>query len=158
MKKYFKITSIFFISLLLISCGFKKINSSNSKNYTIENININGDNRIGYLVKNEIFLNSSKNSENQIDITLRISKRKNAKEKNISGRIKKYTLELIINVTVDEINSSRTIKRNFTKSIDYDVMGNHSDTINVERKTTIKATELITEDIVNFLIIAYRNK
>ena len=157
MKKHLKITSIFLISMLLVSCGFKKINTPDSRNFKIENITISGDNRIGHLLKNEIRLNSAENSTNQININLIISKNKDTKEKSISGRIKKYTLELKVNLTINEINSSKIIKKNFTKSVDFDVMGNHSDTIDLERRTIVRATETVSGDIINFLIINYRS-
>ena len=103
-------------------------------------------------------LTSSEGSKNKIEIFLEVNKNKKTKDKDISGKINKYTLELIANIKISEVNSSKVINRNFKRTVDFDVMGNHSDTINIERKTLVQITELISEDIVNFLKLNYRNK
>lgn len=146
------------LAVLINSCGFKKINEPNNKSYSVQKIIINGDNRISHLLKNEIMLTSSEGSKNKIEIFLEVNKNKKTKDKDISGKINKYTLELIANIKISEVNSSKVINRNFKRTVDFDVMGNHSDTINIERKTLVQITELISEDIVNFLKLNYRNK
>tara|TARA_Y100001970_G_C14081156_1_gene774782 strand:+ start:206 stop:682 length:477 start_codon:yes stop_codon:yes gene_type:complete len=158
MIKHSYIILLISITFIFNACGFKKINEPDSKIYYIKDISINGDNRISHLLKNEIMLASSEGSINELNISLDVKKNKRTKDKDISGKINKYTLEITASITIEEINSSKSFTRNFKRTVDYDVLGNHSDTINAERKTTIQITELISEDIVNFLKLNYKKK
>ena len=79
MKKNIKIISILAFSMLLLSCGFKQIQGK--KKIQIQNININGENRIAYVLKNNISLMSDNNSKNKYDVEINIKKEKKIKLK-----------------------------------------------------------------------------
>jgi hypothetical protein len=76
MSKIFKIFSIFAFLMLLVSCGYKKI-EQNFSDINILNIKINSKDRIAYSLRNNILLISNKESKNKYDITINFSKKKN---------------------------------------------------------------------------------
>ena len=137
----------------LSACGFKPINQFKQTGYLIKKIDLIGDKRVGYFIKDEIFLSSSVNAEKTLNMTLDVNKKKEIKEKNISGKISSYTLTLNVNLFVENTITSKEIRNKFTKSESYNVASNHSDTLNNEKETLENLAEKITEDIINFLTI-----
>jgi len=154
-----KNTFIFFLTLLmgLSACGFKSMNQLKQKSYFVQQIALDGDKRIGYLIKNEILLSSSSNAESTIDISLAINKKKEIKEKNISGKITSYKLTLNVDLSVINVMNSKKIENKFIKSNSYSVANNHSDTLTNEKKSLENLAEAVTEDIINFLIMYLNN-
>ena len=154
-----KNTFIFFLTLLmgLSACGFKSMNQLKQKSYFVQQIALDGDKRIGYLIKNEILLSSSSNAESTIDISLAINKKKEIKEKNISGKITSYKLTLNVDLSVINVMNSKKIEKKFIKSNNYNVANNHSDTLANEKKSLENLAEAVTEDIINFLIMYLNN-
>ncbi len=150
---------IFFLSFLisLSACGFKSMNQLKQKSYFVQQIKLDGDKRIGYFIKNEILLNSSTSAEKTIDVNLVVKKKKEIKEKNISGKITSYMVTLNVDLSMINVISSKKIENRFTKSNSYNVANNHSDTMSNEKNTIENLAEIITEDIINFLIM-YLNK
>ncbi len=148
-----KILIIFllFAIIPLSSCGYKIINKNSSNDYFVEEIKISGDKRIGYILKNEIILNSKKSAENRINVNLKIDKKKKIKEKNISNKITKYTVSLNIILSFKKNNETEIVNTAFKRSVDYDVVTNHSDTLNNERKSQKILTDQIAKDILNYL-------
>ena len=72
-----KIILILSLSLLLASCGFKIVNQQNMDIIDIQSINVIGEKRIGYSLKNNILLISKSNSKNKYDVQIKITKKKN---------------------------------------------------------------------------------
>ena len=154
-----KNTFIFFLTLLigLPACGFKSMNQLKQKSYFVQQIALDGDKRIGYFVKNEILLSSSPNAESTIDISLTVNKKKEIKEKNISGKITSHKLTLNVDLSVINVMNSKKIEKKFIKSNNYSVANNHSDTLANEKKTLENLAEVVTEDIINFLTMYLNN-
>ena len=154
-----KSSFIFFLTLLmsLSACGFKSMNQLKQKSYFVQQIELEGDKRIGYFIKNEVLLNSYSNAENTIDIGLVVNKKKEIKEKNISGKITSYKLTLNVDLSVINVISSKKIENKFIKSNSYNVASNHSDTLSNEKKTLENLAEKVSEDIINFLTIYLNN-
>ena len=150
---------IFFLAFLisLSACGFKSMNQLKKKSYFVQQIELSGDKRIGYLIKNEILLSSSPNAEKTIDVNLIVNKKKEIKEKNISGKITSYMITLNIDLSIVNVMSKKKIKKRFTKSNSYSVANNHSDTISNEKNTLGSLAETITGDIINFLTMYLNN-
>ena len=148
-------TFIFFLIILmsLSACGFKSMNKLKQKSYFVQQIELDGDKRIGYTIKNEILLNSSDGAKETIDIGLVIKKKKEVKEKNISNKITSYMVTLNVDLSVINVITSKKVESTFTKSSSYNVAKNHSDTISNEKSTIENLTSTITEDIINFLKI-----
>jgi hypothetical protein len=147
-RTFFSIPIIF---LLLVSCGFKVVNQSDLANFSISNINMNGEKRINYYLKNTLSF-SAKNNKNVNPISLNIvsQKNKNIKEKNIKNEITKYALEIIVSVElIDANNKSKTIQ---VREIgDYTVAARHSQTLNNEKNLIKKMSDNLANIILKKL-------
>ena len=157
--KIARIYTFTLISLIIIvsGCGFKPINQFSQESYFVKEIDLSGDKRIGYIIKNEILLSSSSNAERILNINLDVNKRKEIKEKNISGKISSYALTLNIDLMIEDKLETKEIKKTFTRSSSYDVANNHSDTLSNEKKSLENLAKITTEDIINFLTIYLKN-
>ena len=93
MIKKINIILILLFSLLLISCGYKKIIQKET-NINIQSINVTGENRIAYNLKNDIELITNENSENRFRINLKITKKINNKIKDATGKITRFNLTI----------------------------------------------------------------
>ena len=94
-----KILKIIFLTFLLTSCGFQRMDTVGGMNFYVENINFLGDKKSGYIISNSIMPYSNPSSQNKINLNLNVSREKVAKEKNISNKITKFTL--IMNVEIE---------------------------------------------------------
>ena len=156
MKKN-KIIIIIISLLILASCGFKSINQENTSLIFFNNIDVEGDPKITYYLKNNILILSNKNSKNIYDIKLTVEKRKNIKIKDKTGKTKRFTLSLIVNLSLSDVQKN-TIQKKFTQREDYDVAKIHSSTIQNENSATKITIQKITDEIINFITISMRNK
>ena len=99
----------FFLFLFLTSCGYSSVYKNNSsKNLFLVMNEMKGDKEINNLIKNELKLYTSKNSENKFLINLDTDYRKTIISKNSTGTASNFELLLIANFNVkrkDKINS-----------------------------------------------------
>lgn len=158
MKKNIKLYLSIFLTFFLFSCGFKTINNKDDNLLFVKEIQINGEKRIGYYLKNEILLNSTKNGINQIKIVLDIAKNKKAKIKDVTGKVSRYEIEFSAQLSILDLNNNFKNKKSFTSSVDYVVSKNHSDTINAEKKATQNGMSKLGQDMGTYLILYYKNK
>tara|TARA_B110000444_G_scaffold230416_1_gene237625 strand:- start:2618 stop:2875 length:258 start_codon:yes stop_codon:yes gene_type:complete len=77
---YNKFILIIILSLL-ISCGYKPSNQKNNNLVYLQNIEIIGEQRISYILKNNILLVSNKDSKNRYAAKIEIVKKKKIKLK-----------------------------------------------------------------------------
>jgi hypothetical protein len=155
---YVKITSIIFFSIFLLSCGFKPLNEKSSSIIYLGTVNVIGDKRITYALKNDILLISDKNSKNKYDAQIKVIIKKNNKIKDKSGKVIRYNLSITTDLTLTNIDNKTKIKRKFSRNTDYDVADVYSDTLRRERNATKNIINQLTEDIINFIKISMRNR
>ena len=110
------------------SCGFKKIKDPSANLFFINSVKTSGDVRIGYFLKNEIILSSSKQSLNKINIEINSKKTNKVKTREVSGNAKKYALTIESQITVSDSNYQKIFSKNFVSSVEYDVGKNASKT------------------------------
>ena len=156
MIRKIKIIVLLFLPILLLSCGFKSVHQKGKNNIYLQNINIIGEKKIAYTLKNNISLISNKNSENKYDIQVKIDKRKKTKIKNLSGKTTRYSLSLSANMTLKDINENTEVKKIFTQNTNYEVSTIHSDTINNEKNATKNILQQLSNDMINFIVITTR--
>jgi hypothetical protein len=149
---------IIILTLLLLSCGFKPINQKDNNLINLKNINVVGDQRIAYLIKNNILLISNDNSRNEYNADITIIKNKSAKIKDSTGKIKRYSLSLSADLKLTNLSDKTELQKSFTRSSDYDVRSIHSDTINNENNVIKNIIQQLTDDITNFIILSVRLK
>jgi len=155
-KKNIKIIIMLSLSLILTSCGYKKINQKNASIIYIQNINVVGDRKISYILKNNILLISDSISENKYNLEIKTTKKKINKIKNTSGRVTRYNLSISANLKMINIDNKQIIYRIFVKKNDYEVATNHSKTITNENNALETTTQQLTDEIINFITLSMR--
>lgn len=126
--------AILFLSLLLLSnCGFRVIDNEKINNYKVVNLEITGDNKIAYHIKNNL-LDKGNNDKQKINLKINIQREKKVKEKNINNEVTKY--EIIIKLDVIYTINLNDKKGQFkiNESGNYQVESQYSQTLNNEKK------------------------
>ena len=157
MKKI-NIISIVVISILFLSCGFKTINQKNTNLVYLKNINISGERRIAYSLKNDLLLLSNENSKNKFNVEIKLSKKRISKIKDTAGKVTRYNLSLSADLKMISLDTNKKLQNQFTRTLDYDVAKIHSDTINNENSAVKSITQQISNDIDNFINLMMRNR
>ena len=157
MLKNRKILYVFILSILLSSCGFKKIDQNTNTVY-LQDIDVVGQDRISYVLKNNISLISNENGSKKYDVKVNIINKKRIKIKDKAGRVKRYSLNFTTNLTLIDLDTQREITRTFLNSADYDVNTSQSKTISSEKSASNGIVEKISEEIKNFIKLSVENK
>ena len=149
--KYIKLLPIFFLILLLNSCGYKKLNSGNLNNFKINKLQITGENKITYKIKNNIEIYSSQESKFTYDIEINLISIKETKIKNTAGKAIRYSTQLQADTLITNIETKIDYKKTISSINDYDVGSTHSDTLNNEKNATENNINYISNEIIKYL-------
>tara|TARA_B100000780_G_scaffold277921_1_gene249879 strand:- start:13040 stop:13501 length:462 start_codon:yes stop_codon:yes gene_type:complete len=147
----FKIILTFVLSILLMSCGFKKINTDENKIF-IQDISVIGEKRMSYMLKNNIFLISKKEAEKKYKLKIELTRERKGKIKSKTGKITRYNINVALNLTMENIDTQEIISKRFSRNDDYDVAKIHSDTIHNEANIAENIVKKLSDDIVNFIL------
>ena len=152
--KILKKNFILFIAvLLIINCGFKVLDRSQLQNLKIENLETQGDKKTSFLIKSTLqkYFTNNENGES-IFLVIKTDKTKTIKEKNLKNQIKKYSISLNTNISINYLDKIKN--KNFTILVNgsYDVSDNHSTTIsnqnNLEKNLAKKSANLIIKELI----------
>ena len=143
--KLFKIINDILLSISITSFGFSKLNQNKSQ-FKFQNINVNGNKRIVYILKNNIALLSNNNAEKIFDLEIDLKDTKASKLKDKSGKTTRFTLLLTANFKLTKYDNLETINRSFTVSTDYEVSNKHSITIRNEQNSRQTNIDKLSED------------
>ena len=149
--KYLRLLPIFFLILLLNSCGYKKLNSENFNNFKINKLEITGENKLVYKVKNNIKIFSSQESKSTYDIKINLISTKETKIKNTAGKTTRYSSKLEADTLITNMETKTDYKKIFSSLNDYDVASTHSDTLKNEKKAIENNINYISDEIVKYL-------
>lgn len=141
-----------FIFLIISSCGFKIENYSKLSNFAINEINLNGDQRINYKLKNGLLFKSNKNSEILLNLSLKTIKTKKIREKNIKNEITKYEININVDVQFEKVNSENKKLFTVSSSSDFNVDSQYSKTLNNEKKLIEDLSDKISQQIYDKLV------
>tara|TARA_B100000035_G_C20736658_1_gene437928 strand:+ start:70 stop:534 length:465 start_codon:yes stop_codon:yes gene_type:complete len=147
-----KIIFITLSILIVTGCGFKVENQTKLNNYNLANITTSGDNRIAYKLKNIISSHSSNASENTIDLTFKITKRKSIKEKNDKNQVTKYQVSINVQTIINKLGDSKTITFDTSNNGEYSVSSKNSQSLINEKKLISLLTENIANEIAEKMI------
>lgn len=147
--KYLRIIIIF---PLLLSCGFKIINENQLRSFDIVNISSTGDNRINFLLKNNLIDDKEKFNK-KVKLFLVSEKFKEIKEKNIKNEITKYSINIKVKVDYSLVGNPKKGSFIVSKNGNYNVASQYSQTVNNEKNLITSLTSLIEEDVVDKLIV-----
>ena len=129
------------------------VNQSQISGFDIAEIVTSGDKRINFKIRNKLFFNSQKNEKNLIKINIFSEKNKTVKEKNIKNEVTKYQIQINIKVSYSIINNLNNYEFTKTKTGDYTVTKQHSQTLNNEKKIINTMTEDLADEILDELKI-----
>ena len=147
----FKKIIIIISFLLLLSCGYKPIFSSSKTNFSITEIKLFGDIKIGSKIKKN--LNIYKNVENKsIFYSLKINsdQKKNIVSKDAKGDPKIFEIQVLVDFTVLENNKIKN-KKNFKESFTYNNSTDKFSLNQYEKNIKENLTEKIIEKIIIYL-------
>ena len=148
MKKI-KISLYIMIIIGLSSCGYSRLNDQ-SNEFKFNSIEINGDKRLSFILKNNLNLLSKPESKKSYDILINLTSFKTSKIKDTTGKTTRFNMVLIGDIKLTDDN--KAIKnRSFTVSNDYDVSNNHSDTIRNEKNSIQNNVDSLSEEITKYI-------
>lgn len=148
-----KSLNILFLLILIFflnSCGFKNINSLN-ENIKINKIEINGDKKTAYFLKNNILIISNNSSSENFDVFITLSSFTQSKIKDNTGKTTKYSLTLNAELKLRNLKNQNYLIKNFSVSNNYDVAKNHSDTINNEKNANNSNIAQLSDIIIKYI-------
>ena len=155
MSKIKSITVVSIIFILISSCSYQNMNSSNRKAINIKEFDITGDSRASFIIQKKIQRFSNENSNNRIKLFVKLNKNKSIHEKNIQNKVTKYSLTLTANVKIIELDSTKEIKRTFAARRIYNVEDNYSATVNNSKAANNSLIDIIVDEILYQLRIYY---
>jgi hypothetical protein len=145
MKKSF----IFFLLIIVASCGFRVIDPSTIAYFEVAEIDVSGDSRINFKIKNKIILNSKSSSKERIFLNLHTDKIKSIKEKNIYNETTKFKITVNVKIEVKNMDGKKKIFYK-SKTGEFNVNNTrYSQTLNNEKKTIEVIAELLAEEIIS---------
>ena len=148
MKKI-KISLYIIIILGLSSCGYSRLNDQ-SNEFKFNSIEINGDKRLSYILKNNLNLLSKPESKKSYDLLINLTSSKTSKIKDTTGKTTRFNV--VLNGDLKLTDNNKVVKnRSFTVSNDYDVSNNHSDTIRNEKNSIQNNIDSLSEEITKYI-------
>ena len=148
MKKL-KFLPIILLFIILNACGYSRL-SDKSNELKINTIEINGDKRLAYTLKNKLALLSKTESVNTYDISINLINSKTSRIKDATGKTTRFNL--VLNGDLKLTNNKKVVyNRMFTVSNDYDVSKNHSDTIRNEKNSIQNNVDTLSEEITKYI-------
>ena len=148
MKKFkFLLSIILFISVS--ACGYSRLNNQ-SNELKFNTIEIDGDKRLAFLLKNNLTLLSKAESKNTYDLSINLTNSKASKIKDATGKTTRFNL--VLNGDLKLTNNKKIVyNRLFTVNNDYDVSKNHSDTIRNEKNSIQNNVDALSEEITKYI-------
>ena len=141
---------ILFFYLLISSCGFKVVEQNYLDDYKFNQVNITGDKRISYLIRNKIKV-VNQNASKAIDVNVSTTKNRQIKEKNIQNEITKYQITIIANVDFKVLGSNKSNSFSISKGGDINVDERYSVTLSNEKKLVKDLVNKISDQILKNL-------
>ena len=141
MKKKTHLIYSFILLIIINGCvGYEPIFRSGNIQFKIADYAIHGNKELGNKIYSKLYSLSKSTKDEQnirsINLVIEVSKNKQAKSKNISGKILDYkvTLNTKIKIT-DFVSNDEILTQNFSSSLTYKVQDQQSDTIILENKS-----------------------
>jgi len=126
--------NIILISFLLFiyNCGYTSVyKNQKTKDFRINIIQMQGDNEINNMIKNELKFYSNRNSENKYDISINSNYQKIIISKNSAGVATDYKLLVDTKISINSINKIDTF--DFKENINMKSNSNSFEQNNYER-------------------------
>ena len=141
MKKIVYPIFAFILLVIINACsGYEPIFGSTNLQFKIANFSIEGNKVLGNKIYSKLYSlsQSTKNDPNirNIDLSIQVSKDKNATAKNSAGKILEYKIILNTEVYIkDFITGDEILNQTFISSTTYKVQDQQSESVNLENKS-----------------------
>ena len=133
----------------LSSCGYSRLNNQ-SNDLRFDTIEINGDKRLAYILRNKLALLSKEEGKLSYDLSINLFSSKASKIKDVTGKTIRFNL--VLNGDLKLIDNNKVVyNRSFTVNSDYDVSNNHSDTIRNEKNSMQNNINALSEEIAKYI-------
>ena len=140
--------SLILLFITLSNCGYKVLDNLES-NFNIREINSSGDKRINFKIKNDLVVEYSNNSTNNLVLTLNTKKTKQIKEKNIKNEITKYEVSILCSIELAFLEKNTKHKFTVSSNGDYLAADKYSTTIQNEKRLIENLTNDLSDKIRN---------
>ena len=147
------ITTLSFI--LLLSCGYEPIYSkkqiNSNYNFSINTINLTGDNKVNQKLKNQLqkILIKEKKSTG-LNLNLNSRREKGITSKDKKGNPKRFSIEIIIDLEVYESEILKG-KANFEENFEYNNRSNKFDLKEYEKNIQDNLISKLSDEIIRYL-------
>jgi len=158
-KLYKTLLCFYFILFLsfLSGCGYQSLLNENSKKFSIKSFNIEGNKRLGQILKTHFI--SSKNKSNNLILDINARKNRSIAHKDSTGKTIEYNLKVSFDLTATEsVSRKKILSKTFALDGKYKVSDLYLDTLNREKKIINELTEAIASQILIDLSLAYEEK
>ena len=140
------IFKFFLIIILLTSCGYQPMFSSNKINFTYNDLKLSGDKNLSQEIGSNLKSFQSDNSETKIEISSEIIK--NIISKDEKGNPNVLGLKLIVNI---KILGDKEIEKNFIEAISYNNNNSKFKLKQFERRQISNLAQKLSKDIYIYL-------
>tara|TARA_B100000963_G_C22516506_1_gene620918 strand:- start:594 stop:1076 length:483 start_codon:yes stop_codon:yes gene_type:complete len=144
--------SLLCLLLLTYSCNYKPLLLTDLGNYNIIEINTSGEKRIGHILKNKIKINPD-NEGTPLSLDLGIKKNKSISEKNIKNKATKYKIDLVIDITVTNLNNNNKKFFSVIKSGIYNSSSQYSSNLKSEKNLINTLINDLSDEILRKTMI-----
>ena len=148
MKNLF--TLIFLI--IFSSCGYNSVlkNTSNTNDYKVNIIKMEGDQEINNIIKKQLELQSNENSKKNFDVSLETDYNKTILSKNTSGAITNY--QITVNTTFKVNFNNQSINFNFNESLKMKNISDSLEKLSYEKSIKNNFASSLAEKLITRLI------
>ena len=158
-KLYKTLLCSFFLLLLsfLSSCGYQSLLNENSKKFGIKSFNIEGNKRLGQILKNHFV--SPRNKSNNLILYINAKKNRSITHKDSAGKITEYNLKISFDLTaIESVSRRKILSKTFAINGNYKASDLYLNTLNREKKIINELTKTIATQILTDLSLAYGEK
>ena len=147
-----KILTTLSLFLLTYSCNYKPLLLNDLGGYDIIEINTTGEKRIGHKLKNQIKINTS-GTGTPLSLDLDIKKNKSISEKNIKNKPTKYKIDLVINISITNLENNNKKIFSVVKSGIYNSASQYSTNLKSEKNLINSMIDDLSDDILKKIVM-----
>ena len=155
--KFYKIFLFIIIFNFLSSCGYQPLFDIKNQKFTIKKFELEGNKRLGSLLKNNLITSSKEG--NNLTITIKATKKNLIANKSDTGKVLEYSVNINFEITATEYEKNEIVLSGvYSKEQNYVAAEVHLDTLNSEKKAIENMIEAIANEILISLTSIYHNK
>ena len=145
-----KIIIICLIFLFSSSCGYEPLISKN-KNFSFKIIDLGGNNKINYIVKNRLKIYEEKNNNNYNLEIIDSKIRKKVASMDTKGNPKSYRLTIKLNINLKQNSNLIGKDKEFLSSSNYNTMSSKFELKKYEENLIKNLTEKILDNLILYM-------